>query len=97
MEWGGVKGGETVAIFGCGPVGLMAIKVAWLKGASKVIALDIEDYRLTMAKSICGAEIINVKDHDKAIEEIRDMTNGRGADVVIDAVGMEADRSLWTG
>ncbi len=94
VDWGGVKGGETVAVFGCGPVGLMAIKVAWLRGASKVIALDIEDYRLTMAKSVCGAEIINVKDNENAIEEIRSMTHGRGADVVIDAVGMEADRSF---
>lgn len=94
VEWGGVKGGETVAVFGCGPVGLMAMKVAWLKGASKVIALDIEDYRLTMAKNVCSAEIINIKDNDTAIEEIRNMTNGRGADVVIDAVGMEADRSF---
>src|ERR1700709_1755860 len=48
VEWGGVKGGETVAIFGCGPVGLMAMKVAWLRGAAKVIALDIQDYRLKM-------------------------------------------------
>jgi alcohol dehydrogenase len=94
VDWGGVKGGETVAIFGCGPVGLMAMKVAWLRGASKVIALDIEDYRLTMAASVCGAEIINVKDSHDAVEEIRAMTNGRGADVVIDAVGMEADRSF---
>jgi S-(hydroxymethyl)glutathione dehydrogenase / alcohol dehydrogenase len=94
VKWGELKGGETVAVFGCGPVGLMAIKCAWLMGAERVIALDIEDYRLTMARSVCSADIINVKDNDGWLEEIRQITGGRGADVVIDAVGMEADRSF---
>jgi S-(hydroxymethyl)glutathione dehydrogenase / alcohol dehydrogenase len=94
VKWGDLKGGETVAVFGCGPVGLMAIKAAWLMGAGRVIALDIEDYRLNIAKSVCSAEIINVKDNDGWLEEIRQATGGRGADVVIDAVGMEADRSF---
>lgn len=93
-KWGEVKGGDTVAVFGCGPVGLMAIKSAWLKGAARVIALDIEDYRLNIAKSVCSAEIINVKDNEYWLEEIRQMTGGRGTDVAIDAVGMEADRSF---
>jgi S-(hydroxymethyl)glutathione dehydrogenase/alcohol dehydrogenase len=94
VKWGEIKGGETVAVFGCGPVGLMAIKSAWLMGAERVIAFDIEDYRLNIAKSVCSAEIINVKDNENWLEEIRNMTGGRGADVVIDAVGMEADRSF---
>jgi S-(hydroxymethyl)glutathione dehydrogenase/alcohol dehydrogenase len=94
IDWAGVKGGETVAVFGCGPVGLMAMKSAWLRGAKRVIGLDIEDYRLVKAKQVCAAETINVKDNKDAIEEIRSMTNGRGADVVVDAVGMEADRSF---
>ena len=88
-----MKGGETVAVFGCGPVGLMAQKVAWIKGASRVIALDVEDYRLAKAKALNNVEVINANDED-AIEKIRSMTGGRGADVVIDAVGMEAERSL---
>src|SRR5687768_17588678 len=50
IDWAGVQGGETVAIFGCGPVGLMAMKSAWLRGAKRVIGLDIQQYRLDMAK-----------------------------------------------
>jgi S-(hydroxymethyl)glutathione dehydrogenase/alcohol dehydrogenase len=94
VDWAQMKGGETVAVFGCGPVGLMAQKVAWLKGASKVIALDVEDYRLAMSKKVANTETINAKDKDAAIERIRQLTGARGADVCIDAVGMEADRSL---
>jgi alcohol dehydrogenase len=94
VDWAEMKGGETVAVFGCGPVGLMAQKVAWLKGASRVIALDVEDYRLEMARKACNSETINAKDED-AIDKIREMTGGRGADVCIDAVGMEADRNFW--
>lgn len=95
VDWGELKGGETVAVFGCGPVGLMAQKVAWLKGASKVIALDVEDYRLAMSKEINKTEVINAKDKKEAIAKIRELTNGRGADLCIDAVGMEADHSMW--
>jgi len=93
VEWAGVKGGETVAVFGCGPVGSMAQKCAWVRGAGKVIGLDIEPYRLEMARRSAGSEVINVKETD-AVEAIRSMTGGHGADVCIDAVGMEADRSL---
>ena len=93
IEWANMKGGETVAVFGCGPVGLMAQKAAWIKGASRVIALDVEEYRLAKAKALNNVEVINANDDD-AIEKIRSMTNGRGADVVIDAVGMEAERSI---
>ncbi len=95
IDWAGVKGGETVAIFGCGPVGLMAMKTAWLRGAKRVIGLDIQQYRLDMAKKAANAETVLVKDDgEEAIQMIRDMTSGRGADVVIDAVGMEADRDF---
>jgi S-(hydroxymethyl)glutathione dehydrogenase / alcohol dehydrogenase len=93
VEWAGVQGGETVAVFGCGPVGLMAQKCAWIRGAKRVIGLDIEPYRLEMATRSANAEVINVKDGDP-VEAIRAMTDGRGADVCIDAVGMEAERSL---
>jgi len=94
VDWAQLKGGETFVVFGCGPVGLMAQKVAWLKGAERVIALDVEEYRMEMSRSVCHTETINAKDED-AIEKIREMTGGRGADVCIDAVGMEADRSIW--
>jgi S-(hydroxymethyl)glutathione dehydrogenase / alcohol dehydrogenase len=94
IDWAKLKGGETVAIFGSGPVGLMAQKAAWLKGAGRVIAIDILDYRLAKAKEANNVETINAHKQD-AIEEIRAMTNGRGADVCVDAVGMEADRSFF--
>lgn len=94
VDWGELKGGETVAVFGCGPVGLMAQKVAWLKGASKVIALDVQDYRLETSKRLNNTITINARD-EHAIERIREETGGRGADVCIDAVGMEADHSMW--
>jgi S-(hydroxymethyl)glutathione dehydrogenase / alcohol dehydrogenase len=93
IEWAGVKGGETVAVFGCGPVGLMAQKCAWVRGAKRVIGLDIEAYRLEVAERTANSDVINVKESD-AIEVIRSMTDGRGADVCVDAVGMEAERSL---
>jgi S-(hydroxymethyl)glutathione dehydrogenase/alcohol dehydrogenase len=93
IEWADLKGGETVAVFGAGPVGVMAMKAAWLKGASRVIAVDHLDYRLEIARKSGQAEVINFKKHDPA-EIIREMTQGRGADVVVDAVGMEAERSL---
>lgn len=93
IDWANLKGGETVAIFGSGPVGLMAQKAAWLKGAGRVIAIDILDYRLDRAKAVNKVEIINGQKVD-AIEQLREMTNGRGPDVCVDAVGLEADRSF---
>ena len=95
IDWAQMKGGETVAVFGCGPVGLMAQKVAWLRGAGRVIGLDVEQYRLDMAKKACNSEtiLIDNKKSEEAIEQIRAMTNGRGADVCVDDVGMEADRT----
>lgn len=92
IDWAGVKGGETVAVFGCGPVGLMAQKVAWLKGAEKVIGLDLQPYRLETARRVAGSETINIQNQD-AVQMVRDMTDGHGADVCVDAVGMEAERS----
>jgi len=93
IDWAGVKGGETVAVFGCGPVGLMAQKCAWMRGAKRVIGVDILDYRLSAAKRTANSETINAEKDDPA-QAIRDMTDGRGADVCVDAVGMEAERKL---
>lgn len=94
VDWAELKGGETVAVFGCGPVGIMAQKAAWLQGAGRVIGLDIQPYRLEMARKAANSETILVEDLDDAVEKIRSMTDGRGADVCIDAVGMEADRNF---
>ncbi len=93
VKWADVQPGDTVVVFGCGPVGLMAQKVAWIFGAKRVIGVDIEDYRLAMAAKSAKSETLNPKTTD-VVEAIRQMTDGRGADVCIDAVGMEADRSL---
>jgi threonine dehydrogenase-like Zn-dependent dehydrogenase len=93
IDWAGVKGGETVAVFGAGPVGLMAAKSAWLRGAKRVISVDIQDYRLEAARRTANVETINA-DQTDPVQAIRDLTDGRGADVCVDAVGMEADRSI---
>ena len=93
IDWAGVKGGETVAVFGCGPVGLMAQKCAWMRGAKRVIGVDILDYRLSAAKRTANSETINAE-KDDPVQTIRDMTDGRGADICVDAVGMEAERKL---
>lgn len=94
VDWAELKGGETVVVFGCGPVGIMAMKSAWLKGAGRVIGVDMLDYRLEKARVAANAETINFKNVN-VVETIRQMTNGRGACVCIDAVGMEADKNLW--
>ncbi|MGB8190829.1 MAG: zinc-dependent alcohol dehydrogenase [Chitinophagaceae bacterium] len=93
VKWGKVKGGDNVVIFGSGPVGLMAQKAAWLHGAKRVIAVDPLQYRLDKAKAVNNVETLNADDDD-LMEKIREMTGGRGADVAIDAVGMEANRTF---
>ncbi|WP_100399985.1 zinc-dependent alcohol dehydrogenase [Bacillus sp. FJAT-44742] len=84
----GVKKGDTVIILGCGPVGLMAQKFAWLKGAERVIAVDYVDYRLQHAKRTNNVEIINFEQQKEIGLHLKEMTNG-GAEVVIDCVGMD--------
>jgi threonine dehydrogenase-like Zn-dependent dehydrogenase len=95
-EMGEIKPGETVVVFGCGPVGLFAQKSAWLMGAGRVIAVDYLDYRLEFAKQFNNVETINFQhcNGGDPIADILKMTNGRGADVCIDAVGCEAKGSL---
>jgi threonine dehydrogenase-like Zn-dependent dehydrogenase len=95
IDWADMKGGETVAVFGCGPVGLMAQKAAWVRGAARVIAVDVRDYRLEMARKVANADTVNAVEVD-CVEAIRSMTGGRGADVCVDAVGMEVDRGMLT-
>ncbi|RVU00371.1 glutathione-dependent formaldehyde dehydrogenase [Mucilaginibacter limnophilus] len=93
IDWAQLKGGETVAIFGSGPVGLMAQKAAWLNGAGRVIAIDVLDYRLEKAKAVNKVETLNPHKVD-VVEAIREMTAGRGADVCVDAVGFEPERGI---
>jgi threonine dehydrogenase-like Zn-dependent dehydrogenase len=95
VDWGEVKGGETVAIFGSGPVGIMAAKSAWLRGAARVLIVDTLQYRLDMAKKAANAETILWEDDGRnAVDAIRAATEGRGADVCIEAVGFEPDRTF---
>lgn len=94
IDWGEVNGGETVAIFGAGPVGIMAAKSAWLRGAAKVIVVDTLQYRLDKAAATAGCETILWENEKDVIEQIRSLTDGRGADVCVEAVGFEPDRSL---
>jgi len=94
IDWAQLKGGEVVAIFGSGPVGLMAQKAAWINGASRVIAIDPLDYRLEKAKNVNKVDTLNPHKVD-VIEAIREMTSGRGADVCVDAVGFEPERNLF--
>lgn len=84
-----IKRGDTVAVWGAGPVAQMAIRSAFLLGAERVIAIDHYDERLKMA-SDSGAETINFDSVDDVIDELKFRTGGRGPDSCIDAVGMEA-------
>lgn len=83
-----IQKGDTVAIWGCGPVGLMAIKSAWLMGAGRVIAIDHVPERLAMAEKDGPAEVIDFMKQD-VYETLQSMTKGRGPDSCIDAVGTE--------
>lgn len=93
IDWAQLKGGEVVAIFGSGPVGLMAQKAAWLNGASRVIAIDPLNYRLEKARAVNNVETLNPHEVD-VVEAIRNMTQGRGADVCVEAVGFEPERNF---
>lgn len=88
-DQGDVKLGDTVVIFGTGCIGLMAILACKAKGASKIIVVDILENRLQTAKKIGATHIINAKEID-SLKKIEELTESKGADVVIDAAGAEA-------
>jgi threonine dehydrogenase-like Zn-dependent dehydrogenase len=85
-----IQPGDTVVVWGCGGVGLMAQKSAYLLGAERVIAIDRYPERLQMAREYAGAETIDYTAVDSVLEALKEMTGGRGPDACIDAVGMEA-------
>ena len=89
-EMCGIQPDDTIAVWGCGPVGQFAIASAYLLGAKRVIAIDRFEYRLRMAREQAGAETINYEEVDSVIDTLKEMTGGRGPDACIDAVGMEA-------
>lgn len=88
-DMGGVKPGDVVAVWGCGAVGQMAARSAMLLGADRVIAMDRFEYRLAMMESEIGAEVINYEKTD-VLAELKERSGGRGPDVCIEAVGLEA-------
>jgi threonine dehydrogenase-like Zn-dependent dehydrogenase len=90
-EQANITPGDTVAIWGCGPVGLLTIKCAFLLGAERVIAIDRVPERLRLAKEKAGAEVLDFSRVENIVEELKEITGGRGPDSCIDAVGMEAE------
>jgi threonine dehydrogenase-like Zn-dependent dehydrogenase len=88
----GVKPGDVVAVWGAGAVGQMAARAAILKGAERVIVIDRLPERLSQAADVIGTDTINYES-DSVAAELRERTGGRGPDICIEAVGMEADSS----
>jgi threonine dehydrogenase-like Zn-dependent dehydrogenase len=92
-EMGGIQKGDTVVVFGAGPVGIMAARCAWLFGAGRVIVIDHLDYRLEFVKNYAYCEAYNFKDMDDPVVFLKKQTDWYGADVCIDAVGCDASGS----
>ena len=91
----GIRPGDTLVVFGCGPVGLFAMKSArQFFGAGRVIAVDHVPYRLRFAEERCGAEVVDFTEVRDIVAYLKQLTGGRGPDACIDAVGLEADGSL---
>src|SRR3982750_3326194 len=93
-QLGEIAEGDTVVVFGAGPVGLVAAKSAWLMGAGRVIVIDHLEYRLEKARTFAHAETFNFTEYDDIVVEMKKQTDFLGADVAIDAVGAEADGNL---
>lgn len=89
-EMGGIQKGNTVVVFGAGPVGIMAAKSAWLFGAERVIVIDQEEYRLDFVRKYANCEAYNFRSLQDPVKFIKQTTDWLGADVCIDAVGAEA-------
>ena len=88
-ENAGIEPGDTVAVWGCGPVGQFAMQSAWLMGAGRVIGIDTVQERLAMARTLGKAETIDFME-ETVYDRLQEMTGGRGPDRCIDAVGAEA-------
>ena len=99
-EMAGIRKGDTVVVFGAGPIGLMSARCAWLCGAGRVIIIDRLDYRLEFARKFAFAEAYNFLEMDDPVVFLKKATDWYGADVCIDAVGCEASgnaRDFITG
>jgi threonine dehydrogenase-like Zn-dependent dehydrogenase len=91
---GGIQKGDTVVVFGAGPIGIIAAKSAWLFGASRVIVIDHIDYRLDFVRQYAQCEVYNFKSIGDPVAFMKKTTDYYGADVCIDAVGCEAAGSI---
>jgi threonine dehydrogenase-like Zn-dependent dehydrogenase len=89
-EMAGIKPGDTVVVFGAGPIGIMAAKCSWLFGAGRVIVIDQYDYRLEFVKNYAQCEAYNFNELGDPVLFVKKETDFFGADVCIDAVGCEA-------
>jgi threonine dehydrogenase-like Zn-dependent dehydrogenase len=92
VDYAAVPPGGSVAVLGLGPIGEMAARVALHRGAGQVIGIDLVPDRLERARRL-GVEALDLRAHDDVTEAVRELTQGRGPDSVIDAVGMEAHGS----
>ena len=92
---GGVKPGDTVVVVGAGPVGLAAIITAKLYGPGRIVAVDLDNSRLERAQEF-GADVVINNSSENAVERVQEMTDGLGADVVMEAVGVPATFELCT-
>jgi len=89
VAYADIPDGGSVAVLGLGPIGQMAARIARRQGAGTVVGVDLVPERLTRARAH-GASTVDLRDHPRVGDAVRDLTGGRGADSVIDAVGMEA-------
>ena len=89
-EMGGIEEGDTVVVFGAGPIGIFAARSAWLLGAGRVIVVDHVEYRLDFVSRFGPAEVVDFRYVKDMAVHIKALTDGQGADVCIDAVGCEA-------
>ncbi len=96
-EQANIQPGDTVAIWGCGPVGQFTIQSAWMFNPARVIAIDRFPERLEMARNYGRAEVIDYSGGVDVVETLKQMTGGIGPDVCIDAVGMEAHKAGLEG
>ncbi len=94
-QLGDIREGDTVVVFGAGPVGQIAAASSWLMGAGRVIVVDHLDYRLERARTFAHAETVNFTQVSDIVLEMKRTTDFLGADVAIDAVGAEADGAVF--
>ncbi|HYH24192.1 MAG TPA: zinc-binding dehydrogenase, partial [Blastococcus sp.] len=93
-QLGDIAEGDTVVVLGAGPVGLIAAQSSWLMGAGRVIVIDHLTERLEKARTMAHAEVLDYDEYDDIVVEMKKQTDFLGADVVIEAVGAEADGNL---